>query len=113
MKITIENPKALEEYSNKQPQQEQSLKWAWDGTDEAYEYELYSRGKRRGLVWVDRKVYGIEDGFDMDCVRIAMSLDKWTSSVYQFIPRGTANSVGYVYAQIVHMYRKYRAMDII
>ena len=46
MRINIENPIALEEYSNIQPQKEQTL-ISVVGTDETYPYLLYSRGKIR------------------------------------------------------------------
>ncbi len=115
MKINIENPIALEEYSNIQPQKEQTLKSVVSG-DETYAYLLYSRGKFRGNVWIDKLVYDNPYGISTvsisaeKSVRIAISLEDWTSTAYHFIPYNTIGSVSYVYSQIVQMYQKYRVM---
>jgi hypothetical protein len=115
MRINIENPIALEEYSNIQPQKEQTLKSVVSG-DETYAYLLYSRGKFRGNVWIDKLVHDNPYGISTvsitaeKSVRIGMRLENWSSSVFHFIPYNTIGSVAYVYSQIVQMYQKYRVM---
>jgi hypothetical protein len=115
MRINIENPIALEEYSNTQPLKEQTLK-SVVGTDETYPYILYSRGKWRGTVWIDKLVHDNPYGISTvsiaaeKSVRIGMRLEDWSSSVFHFIPYNTIGSVSYVYSQIVQMYQKYRVM---
>jgi hypothetical protein len=115
MRINIENPIALEEYSDIQPQKEQTLKSVVSG-DETYAYLLYSRGKFRGNVWIDKLVHDNPYGISTvsiaadKSVRIGMKLEGWSSSVFHFIPYNTIGSVSYVYSQIVQMYQKYRGM---
>lgn len=115
MKINIENPIALEEYSNIQPQKEQTLV-SVVGNGETYPYLLYSRAKFRGNVWIDKLVHNNPYGISTvsiaadKSVRIGMKLEGWSSSVFHFIPYNTIGSVSYVYSQIVQMYQKYRGM---
>ena len=115
MRINIENPIALEDYSNTQPLKEQTLKSVVSG-DETYAYLLYSRGKFRGNVWIDKEVHYNPYGITTvsiaaeKSVRIGMRLEDWSSSVFHFIPYNTIGSVSYVYSQIVQMYQKYRVM---
>jgi hypothetical protein len=115
MRINIENPIALEEYSDIQPQKEQTLKSVVSG-DETYAYLLYSRAKFRGNVWIDKEVHYNPYGITTvsiaaeKSVRIGMKLEGWSSSVFHFIPYNTIGSVSYVYSQIVQMYQKYRGM---
>jgi hypothetical protein len=118
MRINIENPIALEEHSNIQPQKEQTLV-SFVGTDETYPYLLYSRGKIRGKVWIDKEVHYNPYGITTvsiaaeKSVRIGMKLENWSSSVFHFIPYNTVSSVSYVYSQIVQMYQKYRVMEAV
>ena len=115
MRINIENPIALEEYSDIQPQKEQTLKSVVSG-DETYAYLLYSRAKFRGNVWIDKLVHDNPYGISTvsiaadKSVRIGMKLEGWSSSIFHFIPYNTIGSVSYVYSQIVQMYQKYRGM---
>ncbi len=115
MKINIENPIELQNYSNIQPQKEQTLKSVVSG-DETYAYLLYSRAKFRGNVWIDKEVHYNPYGITTvsiaaeKSVRIGMRLEDWSSSVFHFIPYNTIGSVSYVYSQIVQMYQKYRVM---
>ena len=115
MKINIENPIALEDYSNIQPQKEQTLV-SVVGDGETYPYLLYSRAKFRGNVWIDKMVHDNPYGISTisiaadKSVRIGMKLEGWSSSVFHFIPYNTIGNVSYVYSQIVEMYRKYRGM---
>ena len=84
--------------------------------DETYAYLLYSRGKFRGNVWIDKLVHDNPYGISTvsiaaeKSVRIGMKLEDWSSSVFHFIPYNTIGSVSYVYSQIVQMYQKYRGM---
>ena len=113
MRINIENPIALEEYSDTQPQKEQTLKSVVSG-DETYAYLLYSRAKFRGNVWIDKMLHNNPHGItDEKSVRIGMRLEEWNSSVYHFIPYDGVGSVAYVYSQIVYMYQKYRVMGYV
>jgi hypothetical protein len=115
MRINIKNPIELQNYSNIQPQKEQTL-ISVVGTDETYPYLLYSRGKIRGNVWIDKEVHYNPYGITTvsiaaeKSVRIGMKLENWSSSVFHFIPYNTIGSVSYVYSQIVQMYQKYRVM---
>jgi hypothetical protein len=117
-KIKIENPMELQNYSNTQPQKEQTL-ISVVGTDETYPYLLYSRAKFRGNVWIDKEVHYNPYGISTvsiaaeKSVRIGMKLEGWSSSVFHFIPYNTIGSVSYVYSQIVQMYQKYRVMEAV
>jgi hypothetical protein len=117
-KIKIENPMELQNYSNIQPQKEQTL-ISVVGTDETYPYLLYSRGTIRGNVWIDKKIHYNPYGITTvsiaaeKSVRIGMKLENWSSSVFHFIPYNTVSSVSYVYSQIVQMYQKYRVMEAV